>query len=139
MQDPQYAGADDRILGAAGGPQELADRMHGAWVRFVESGDPGWPEHPALEVLAAERGRGDADMSVSASGRADPRPRAARQLAGELPGDIRERARQSLLDWFAVTLGGCREDAPAALLAILPPGDPARPADGGRRRPRARG
>ncbi len=53
VQDPQYAGADDRILGAAGGPQELADRMHGAWVRFVESGDPGWPEHPALEALAA--------------------------------------------------------------------------------------
>ncbi len=40
----------------------------------------------------------------------------------ELPDDIRELARQSLLDWFAVTLGGCREDAPATLLAILPAG-----------------
>ncbi len=39
---------------------------------------------------------------------------------GELPDDIRERARQSLLDWFAVTLGGCREEGPAALLDVLP-------------------
>ena len=39
---------------------------------------------------------------------------------GELPDDIRERARQSLLDWFAVTLGGCREEGPVALLDVLP-------------------
>ncbi|MGW4472920.1 carboxylesterase/lipase family protein [Nonomuraea sp. NPDC004354] len=26
-----------------GGPQELADRMHAAWVRFVTYGEPGWP------------------------------------------------------------------------------------------------
>jgi 2-methylcitrate dehydratase PrpD len=38
----------------------------------------------------------------------------------ELPDEIGERARQSMLDWFAVTLGGCWEEAPAALLAILP-------------------
>jgi para-nitrobenzyl esterase len=24
-------------------PQELADEMHDAWVRFITSGDPGWP------------------------------------------------------------------------------------------------
>jgi para-nitrobenzyl esterase len=24
-------------------PQALADEMHGAWVRFITSGDPGWP------------------------------------------------------------------------------------------------
>ena len=52
VNDEQYAGADDRILGASGAPQELADRVHGAWLRFVESGDPGWPEHPAVEVLS---------------------------------------------------------------------------------------
>jgi para-nitrobenzyl esterase len=56
MQDPRYGGADDRILGAAGGPQELADRMHGAWVRFVTDGDPGWAEHPAIGVLSTEVG-----------------------------------------------------------------------------------
>jgi para-nitrobenzyl esterase len=26
-------------------PQQLADEMHGAWVRFVTDGDPGWPAH----------------------------------------------------------------------------------------------
>jgi len=49
----------------------------------------------------------------------------------ELPPEIRERARQSLLDWFGVTLGGCREDAPTALLAILPPAEPADPQSAG--------
>lgn len=53
VQAPQYAGADDRVLGASGGPQVLADRIHGAWVRFLESGEPGWPEHPAAEVFTS--------------------------------------------------------------------------------------
>ncbi len=67
-------------------------------------------------------------MSVSAA------TELTRALAGraagldELPDDIREQARQSLLDWFGVTLGGCREDAPAALLEVLPACDPADPA-----------
>jgi carboxylesterase type B len=26
-------------------PQELADRMHAAWVSFAKTGDPGWPEY----------------------------------------------------------------------------------------------
>ncbi|MGW7259060.1 carboxylesterase/lipase family protein [Streptomyces sp. NPDC054834] len=29
-------------LAGEGAPQELADTMHSAWVRFVTSGDPGW-------------------------------------------------------------------------------------------------
>ncbi|RSS12242.1 carboxylesterase/lipase family protein [Streptomyces sp. WAC08401] len=33
---------DSRRLAGGGAPQELADAMHGAWVRFVETGDPGW-------------------------------------------------------------------------------------------------
>ncbi|MGC9380637.1 carboxylesterase/lipase family protein [Streptomyces sp. MH13] len=33
---------DSRRLAGEGAPQELADEMHGAWVRFAESGDPGW-------------------------------------------------------------------------------------------------
>jgi para-nitrobenzyl esterase len=28
-------------------PQELATRMHAVWVRFAESGDPGWPAYDA--------------------------------------------------------------------------------------------
>jgi para-nitrobenzyl esterase len=35
-------GPDARRLAGEGAPQELADAMHGAWVRFVETGDPGW-------------------------------------------------------------------------------------------------
>ncbi len=27
----------------AGAPQALADAVHGAWVRFIRQGDPGWP------------------------------------------------------------------------------------------------
>ena len=53
MHDPQYGGADDRILGAAGGPQELADRMHGAWVRFVSERRPRLAGASAVEVLSA--------------------------------------------------------------------------------------
>ncbi|MFB7087101.1 carboxylesterase/lipase family protein [Streptomyces sp. NPDC056296] len=33
---------DSRRLAGEGAPQELADAMHGAWVRFAECGDPGW-------------------------------------------------------------------------------------------------
>lgn len=31
----------------SGAPQELADTMHAAWVRFVTDGDPGWPAYDA--------------------------------------------------------------------------------------------
>ncbi|MEU3981016.1 carboxylesterase family protein [Streptomyces sp. NPDC026672] len=33
---------ESRRLAGEGGPQELSDEMHGAWVRFVTTGDPGW-------------------------------------------------------------------------------------------------
>ena len=55
--DPRYTGADDRVLGTFGAPQELADRIHGAWVRFVESGDPGWPESPRARGSLSSRRR----------------------------------------------------------------------------------
>jgi 2-methylcitrate dehydratase PrpD len=42
----------------------------------------------------------------------------------ELPDDVVELARQAMLDWFGVTLGGCREDGPLMLLETLTPGDP---------------
>jgi 2-methylcitrate dehydratase PrpD len=42
----------------------------------------------------------------------------------ELPDDVIEIARQALLDWFGVTLGGSGEDGPMMLLETLPPGDP---------------
>ncbi|MEG3626887.1 carboxylesterase/lipase family protein [Streptomyces poriticola] len=33
---------ESRMLAGEGAPKELADAMHGAWVRFVSDGDPGW-------------------------------------------------------------------------------------------------
>lgn len=33
---------DARKLAGEGAPQDLADAMHGAWVRFVSDGSPGW-------------------------------------------------------------------------------------------------
>ncbi|MGW1951205.1 carboxylesterase/lipase family protein [Streptomyces sp. NPDC001920] len=34
---------ESRKLAGEDAPQELAEEMHGAWVRFVAEGDPGWP------------------------------------------------------------------------------------------------
>lgn len=40
--------SDDWVrLGGADAPQSLADTMHGAWIRFARTGDPGWPEWDA--------------------------------------------------------------------------------------------
>ena len=47
--------------------------------------------------------------------------RAASLEPAEIPDDVTELARQSLLDWFGVTLGGSHEDAARMLLEILPP------------------
>ncbi|MDQ0993721.1 carboxylesterase/lipase family protein [Streptomyces sp. V3I7] len=33
---------ESRKLAGDGGPQELCDEMHAAWVRFADTGDPGW-------------------------------------------------------------------------------------------------
>ncbi|KUJ65309.1 carboxylesterase [Streptomyces albus subsp. albus] len=40
LQDPAYA----PLLGPRP-PQALADAMHGAWVSFAKTGDPGWPAY----------------------------------------------------------------------------------------------
>ena len=34
--------------------QALADAMHGAWIRFARTGDPGWPAYD-LERRATQR------------------------------------------------------------------------------------
>jgi para-nitrobenzyl esterase len=49
LETPGLSGADDTLLGAQGGPSELAEAMHGAWVRFVSGEDPGWPAYPHVE------------------------------------------------------------------------------------------
>jgi para-nitrobenzyl esterase len=47
----------DQMLGGALGehpPQQLADAMHSAWVRFTAEGDPGWPRYD-LDRRAVQR------------------------------------------------------------------------------------
>ncbi|HEX4443800.1 MAG TPA: carboxylesterase family protein [Galbitalea sp.] len=61
VADPEW----QRLIGDAA-PQQLADDMHGAWVRFAKTGDPGWEswntrrpverfDAPASEVVYAPR------------------------------------------------------------------------------------
>ncbi|HEX5223881.1 MAG TPA: carboxylesterase family protein [Solirubrobacteraceae bacterium] len=51
LDTPGFSGAEDRLLGVDGGSQELAARMHAAWVRYVCDGDPGWPAYEHVEVF----------------------------------------------------------------------------------------
>ncbi|WP_327185713.1 carboxylesterase/lipase family protein [Streptomyces sp. NBC_01334] len=53
--------AESAKLAGGGAPQELADAMHGAWTRFVATGDPGWeawgPAHPVRIFGEVDGGR----------------------------------------------------------------------------------
>ncbi|WP_369232542.1 carboxylesterase/lipase family protein [Streptomyces sp. R21] len=59
-------------LAGEGAPQELADAMHSAWVRFAVDGDPGWPawdaSHPVGVFTAGEptvvRGPRDGELAL---------------------------------------------------------------------------
>ncbi|MER5195273.1 carboxylesterase/lipase family protein [Streptomyces sp. NPDC002755] len=57
--------AESAKLAGGGAPQELADAMHGAWTRFVTTGDPGWeawgPAHPVRIFGEADSGRYEDD------------------------------------------------------------------------------
>ncbi|MFF1923764.1 carboxylesterase/lipase family protein [Streptomyces sp. NPDC058221] len=44
---------DAVALAGPDAPQELADAMHAAWVRFARSGDPGWPAWDASRPVMA--------------------------------------------------------------------------------------
>ncbi len=54
---------DGALLGADGGPQELADQLHGAWVRFASTGDPGWEPYSLPDRLTRELALGPATVS----------------------------------------------------------------------------
>jgi para-nitrobenzyl esterase len=41
------------LLGEDEAPRELAVRMHGAWIRFATTGDPGWPAYPLIHQLGS--------------------------------------------------------------------------------------
>ncbi|MFJ6560178.1 carboxylesterase/lipase family protein [Streptomyces sp. NPDC091412] len=43
--------SDSRRLAGEGAPQELADAMHAAWVRFATDGDPGWQSWDATHPV----------------------------------------------------------------------------------------
>jgi len=63
---------ESRKLAGEGAPQELADAMHTAWVRFAATGDPGWQPwddtHPVRIFDAAEprttHGPRDAELAL---------------------------------------------------------------------------
>ncbi|WP_053913800.1 carboxylesterase/lipase family protein [Streptomyces sp. TP-A0875] len=82
-----------RALAGEGAPAALADAMHGAWVRFVSEGDPGWPRwdasHPARVFDAGgpvtEYGLRDAEMALwNGPGREEdpPEPAELRSVVG---------------------------------------------------------
>ncbi|MCX5424562.1 carboxylesterase/lipase family protein [Streptomyces sp. NBC_00078] len=66
---------ESRKLAGDGAPQELADTMHRAWVRFASDGDPGWEcwdeTHPVRIFDAGEprtaRGPRDAELALWAA------------------------------------------------------------------------
>jgi para-nitrobenzyl esterase len=62
LATPGASGRDDALLGVDGGPQELATRMHRAWVRYVTDGDPGWEPYGHVETF----GEAQAHASVAA-------------------------------------------------------------------------
>jgi para-nitrobenzyl esterase len=46
-------------------PQDLADRMHAAWVRFISDGDPGWaPYEPTTRTTRVFGTASDAEQSL---------------------------------------------------------------------------
>ncbi|RZU23897.1 carboxylesterase/lipase family protein [Streptomyces sp. BK239] len=88
-------------LAGEGAPRELADAMHGAWVRFASAGDPGWeawgPTHP-VRVFGDGGGAGaytahgprDGDLALWGSG-------TGTATEGFLPGDITAPGEEGLL------------------------------------------
>jgi para-nitrobenzyl esterase len=61
LATPGASGSDDALLGVEGGPQDLATHMHGAWVRYVTDGDPGWEPYGHVETF------GEVQASASAA------------------------------------------------------------------------
>src|SRR5690606_2085304 len=72
-----------RKLAGDGAPADLADAMHGAWVRFVTDGTPGWPRwnaHHPVHVFGdgpphTVHGPRDRELALwASSGEAPPVP-----------------------------------------------------------------
>ncbi|MFI9344615.1 carboxylesterase/lipase family protein [Streptomyces sp. NPDC052773] len=89
-------------LAGQGAPQELADQMHQAWVRFVTDGDPGWePWNTAHPVRifgeTTEPGTDGTRQAVRAALTAGEPLTAAEPIAGTQPitGTVMESAGRS--------------------------------------------
>ncbi|MEU8468131.1 carboxylesterase family protein [Streptomyces sp. NPDC029006] len=73
---------ESKRLAGEGAPRELCDAMHGAWVRFVAGGDPGWPAwdatHPVRVfgdgVPYTAYGPRDAEIGLWPTAHSDPEP-----------------------------------------------------------------
>ncbi|MDF3298540.1 carboxylesterase/lipase family protein [Streptomyces tropicalis] len=99
---------ESRLLAGEGAPQELADAMHTAWVRFAADGDPGWQAWDATHPVRifgdaaphTAHGPRDAELALwSSPPPADPdgtpQPPAGRSpaRAGELRSVVRRLRR----------------------------------------------
>ncbi|MFE3900183.1 carboxylesterase family protein [Streptomyces sp. NPDC059153] len=55
IADKPWLHGDTRLLGPDPAPAALAAQVHGAWVAFANTGNPGWapydPQRPAVEIL----------------------------------------------------------------------------------------
>ncbi|MER6405097.1 carboxylesterase family protein [Streptomyces viridosporus] len=82
---------DARKLAGEGAPRELAEAMHGAWVRFVSDGSPGWErwdaEHPVRvfgdgepHLAHGPRDRELALWTATATAPGEPAPASAPEL-----------------------------------------------------------
>jgi para-nitrobenzyl esterase len=80
---------DARKLAGEGAPQDLADAMHGAWVRFVSDGSPGWERwdtHHPVQIYGdgdphVEHGPRDRELALWATAATEgPTPAAPPEL-----------------------------------------------------------
>ncbi|MER6435665.1 MULTISPECIES: carboxylesterase family protein [unclassified Streptomyces] len=87
-------------LAGEGAPRELADAMHGAWVRFAVDGDPGWPAwdttHPVqvFGVGDPHTVRGPRDRELALWEAESSKPASARGPFGGAPPAAAARPRE---------------------------------------------
>ncbi|MEV6838242.1 carboxylesterase family protein [Streptomyces sp. NPDC051133] len=97
---------ESKKLAGEGAPQELGDAMHGAWVRFVTTGDPGWQAWDASHPVRifgdgmpyTDYGPRDAEVALWSTAPATPEPPSSAQIrapGAELAAAVR-RLRRSV-------------------------------------------
>ncbi|MFD5815873.1 carboxylesterase/lipase family protein [Streptomyces sp. NPDC127038] len=134
-------------LAGEGAPQELADALHGAWVRFAVDGDPGWAawdaSHPVRIFGAGDphtvNGPRDRELALweAESARAAARPAAGatrrhtgRSTVGALGAPVLASTAQPPADPDPVGVQAPAPAAPAASGPAAPASGPADPVGG---------